>query len=313
VSSRLVAGLVAGSVGLAVYVLYRRKQQAAKVAAALAGPCAVLRKGKAPAKKLALLLLETLHPSPPPASADLQALFASAPAASLDAKAFGAATAQDDDLWTDAFAGSSTADLVQAFATVTKGAGSGPITQQQAITAAKAYGAMHVLASMLMSTSGLKDIQSLFVKFDKDHNGLIDPAELAYGLCNDAKLSVQLGGLEAPESALLFARLARGGSLSFAAFISSLSSFSVAQRFSEAMASDAGKAELRALFDTLDKDGNKKISREEWKLAVRQNTELMKSWFSGHTNVEIREAFDQIDVDHSGDITWDEFEKYASS
>jgi Ca2+-binding EF-hand superfamily protein len=46
---------------------------------------------------------------------------------------------------------------------------------------------------------------------------------------------------------------------------------------------------------------------------VRQNGELMKSWFSGHTNVEIREAFDQIDADHSGDITWDEFEKYAAS
>jgi hypothetical protein len=80
-------------------------------------------------------------------------------------------------------------------------------------------------------------------------------------------LNGQLGSLTAAESALLFGRLdqrdvtGRQGTLSFAAFIGSLASFSVAQRFAEAMASDAGKAELRNLFDTLDKDGNKKISR----------------------------------------------------
>jgi hypothetical protein len=163
--SRLaVVGVVAGSVGLAVaYVVYFRRE-AAKVAAALAGPCAALQKGgsaKTPAKKLALLLLEGLHPSPPPAAADLKALFEAAPAGRLDAKAFGAATAQDDDLWTSTFAGASSADLVQAFTTVTKGAGSGAIDRSQAISAAKAYSAMHVLASMLMSTTGLKDIQSL--------------------------------------------------------------------------------------------------------------------------------------------------------
>ena len=46
---------------------------------------------------------------------------------------------------------------------------------------------------------------------------------------------------------------------------------------------------------------------------MRQDADLMKSWFSGHTVAEIKMAFNAIDADQSGDITWAEFEQFAGA
>ena len=46
---------------------------------------------------------------------------------------------------------------------------------------------------------------------------------------------------------------------------------------------------------------------------VRDDVELMRAWFSGHSKLEIRMAFDQIDTCHSGDLTWDEFGRFAGA
>ena len=291
--------VAAGAAALAVaYALHRRRQARAAALAALTIPLVELRKGTAVAKKVAALFLETLHPERRPGAEQFKELFYSISRnGCCDAAAFGDAVLLERERWEAVFPGASARSLIKAFSAVTKGAGGDHgFTWEEGLAAAKAYAAMHVLASMLMRPKGLRDLEQLFARLDLDRarhhartleaptraarlplrqrtltstrgslpstdNELVDTQELTRGLQNDPELHLQLGGLSPAEGAMLFERLARDGSLSFVGFISSLSTFSVAQRFADAMATDAGKAALRALLTTLDKDGNGRISR----------------------------------------------------
>ena len=86
-----------------------------------------------------------------------------------------------------------------------------------------------------------------------------------------------------------------------------------AKQLAAAMNTDEGYAELRALFQTLDKDGDGTVTSKEWGAAVSKNKELLGKYFGGATAKEIGMAFKRLDADGSGDLSWDEFVEGAES
>jgi Ca2+-binding EF-hand superfamily protein len=77
-------------------------------------------------------------------------------------------------------------------------------------------------------------------------------------------------------------------------------------------ARDSGElAELRALFDKLDKDKNGTVDKKEWGKAVYRNKETLSKYFGGETTAEIGKRFNCIDANQSGDLTWAEIKQAA--
>ena len=73
-------------------------------------------------------------------------------------------------------------------------------------------------------------------------------------------------------------------------------------------ATPEGKAALQELWVTLDKNGDGTISSKEWGKGIAANWKTMSKFFGGATKAEAGKAFKKIDVDGSGDLTWEEFE-----
>ena len=82
----------------------------------------------------------------------------------------------------------------------------------------------------------------------------------------------------------------------------------------------------QALFDELDADGNGSVDRREWGRAVAKHAEALNTSLFGsisgggmHSKWEasqsqlaaIGKAFNKIDADGSGTLTWDEFERFV--
>ena len=86
-----------------------------------------------------------------------------------------------------------------------------------------------------------------------------------------------------------------------------------AKQLAAAMNTDEGYAELRALFQTLDMDGDGTVTSKEWGAAVSKNKELLGKYFGGATAKEIGMAFKRLDADGSGDLSWEEFVEGAES
>ena len=80
-----------------------------------------------------------------------------------------------------------------------------------------------------------------------------------------------------------------------------------------AFSSDEAKAELRALFDDIDRDGNGRVSAAEWGRAVSSQRERLARFFGGVTIEEVGRAFARLDADGSGDLTFEEFEEGVAS
>ena len=76
------------------------------------------------------------------------------------------------------------------------------------------------------------------------------------------------------------------------------------------MATTEGYEKLKALFASLDADGNGSVDAEEWSSALTdpKNRKLAKKFFGKMKNKKaLKKAFKKLDVDGSGDLTWDEF------
>jgi len=87
----------------------------------------------------------------------------------------------------------------------------------------------------------------------------------------------------------------------------------VVAKMATAMATDEGTAEFVRLFEKLDKDGDGKVSSQEWGRAVHAEQELMSKYFGGSSLKEIGSAFSRLDTNKDGMISWDEFKAAFAS
>lgn len=71
--------------------------------------------------------------------------------------------------------------------------------------------------------------------------------------------------------------------------------------------SEEGLAELKALWSSLDKDGDGTVTSHEWGKGVAKHWKAMAKFFGGVSQKKVGKLFKELDTDGSGDLTWDEF------
>ena len=167
-----------------------------------------------------------------------------------------------------------------------------------------------ILVSALGTDSGKAELKSLFESLDKDGDGRVTSKEWGGAVVkNQALLSRYFGGATAKEVGRQFQRVDVDGSgaLTWDEFVSGCVSFGGAIKVADALLTDSGKAELKGLFESLDKNSDGRVTRKEWGGAMVKNQALLSRYFGGATAKEVEGQFQRVDVDGSGALTWDEF------
>ena len=77
------------------------------------------------------------------------------------------------------------------------------------------------------------------------------------------------------------------------------------------MSTEDGRAELKGLFDALDRDADGAASSKLWSRALGANEGVVAKYFGGSTVPQISSAIDRIDTGRDGRLTWLEFESAA--
>uniref|UniRef100_A0A7S2I9M3 EF-hand domain-containing protein n=1 Tax=Haptolina brevifila TaxID=156173 RepID=A0A7S2I9M3_9EUKA len=171
-------------------------------------------------------------------------------------------------------------------------------------------GAALALRKAMMSDEARMDLRMLFASIDVDGDGRVSGKEWGQAVTRNAPImSHYFGGLTAAEIGRAFRRLDvdKSGDLSWDEFEAGVAYLDAATRLDHALSTEEGRRELRTLFDTIDSDGNGRISAKEWGQSVTRNADLMAKYFGGASLEAIGKTFRRLDVDGSGDLSWDEF------
>ena len=80
-----------------------------------------------------------------------------------------------------------------------------------------------------------------------------------------------------------------------------------AKKLAAALATEEGRNELKALYESLDGDGDGKLNAEEWSTGLAANAKIVGKYFGGVSADETAETFSKIDKDGSGELSWEEF------
>ena len=91
------------------------------------------------------------------------------------------------------------------------------------------------------------------------------------------------------------------------AFRPSLTQKELDVALAKALESDEGKTELQRLFESIDKDGDGKVTSTEWAKAVGTQGSAMRKFFGSTSLDDIAKQFARLDMDGSEDLTWEEF------
>mmetsp|Transcript_33037 Transcript_33037/g.65706 ORF Transcript_33037/g.65706 Transcript_33037/m.65706 type:complete len:168 (-) Transcript_33037:315-818(-) len=156
----------------------------------------------------------------------------------------------------------------------------------------------------------MAELKAVFEKLDKDGDGKVTSKEWGKAVGKNRKaLKKFFGGATVKEIGQQFSRIDADGSgdLTWDEFVSGVVSLGAALKLADALETEEGRAELKALFTTLDKDGDGKVTSKEWGKAVKKNKDMLAKYFGGAELKEIGQAFKRLDADGSGDLTWDEF------
>ena len=170
--------------------------------------------------------------------------------------------------------------------------------------------AVQAVVDMYNTAEGKAQLQALWAELDKDGNGTISSKEWGKGVSANWKtMSTFFGGCTIKEVGSTFKTLDAdaSGDLTWEEFEGAISGMDSALRVAQALATQEGAQELKALFDGLDKDGDGKVTSKEWGSALSKNKDMMSKYFGGKDMKSIGKAFKRIDADGSGDLTWDEF------
>ena len=78
------------------------------------------------------------------------------------------------------------------------------------------------------------------------------------------------------------------------------------QQLDAALKTEDGRAELKALFDSLDANQDGVISVQEWGDGVAKHKDVIAKFFGGATIEEIGRQFARIDANNDEKLSWDE-------
>ena len=170
--------------------------------------------------------------------------------------------------------------------------------------------AVQGVIDMYATPEGKEALQELWVTLDKNGDGTISSKEWGKGIAANWKtMSKFFGGATKAEAGKAFKKIDVDGSgdLTWEEFEGAIAGMDASLRLAQALESAEGAKELKALFDTLDKDGDGRVTGKEWGSAVKKNKDVLQKYFGGKDMKAIGKAFKRLDTDGSGDLTWDEF------
>jgi len=174
----------------------------------------------------------------------------------------------------------------------------------------RAAAADRKLAEAISTEEGRAELKALFDTLDKDGDGQVTSKEWGKAVSkNKKKLAKFFGGQTMKEIGQQFNRIDADGSgdLTWDEFMSGVISMGAALKLADALETEEGQKELKALFATLDKDGDGKVTSKEWGKAISKNKDMLAKYFGGASLKEIGKAFKRLDADGSDDLTWEEF------
>mmetsp|Transcript_27820 Transcript_27820/g.36268 ORF Transcript_27820/g.36268 Transcript_27820/m.36268 type:complete len:185 (+) Transcript_27820:55-609(+) len=166
------------------------------------------------------------------------------------------------------------------------------------------------LVAMMATDDGRKELEELWDTLDKDGDGKVTSKEWGGAVFrNQDLMSKHFGGATLSEIGHAFNRIDinKDDSLTWEEFTTSAKSYDAALKLAASMKTDEGYADLKSLWDTLDKSGDGKVSGKEWGSSVYRNQDVMSKYFGGATLSEIGQAFNRIDSDGNDSLTWEEF------
>lgn len=162
----------------------------------------------------------------------------------------------------------------------------------------------------MATEDGSAELKGLWDTLDKDGDGKVSSQEWGRAVYkNQDLMKKHFGGNNLSEIGHAFNRIDsdNNDSLTWIEFAAEVKTYGAVLDLKKTLELEEGKAEFKALFDTLDKDDSGKISGKEWGSAVYSNQDVMKKYFGGSTLKEIGTAFNRIDTDDNDQLTWDEF------
>lgn len=166
------------------------------------------------------------------------------------------------------------------------------------------------IVDMFKSEEGKAELMALWKTLDKDGDGTVTAKEWGKGVSSNWKtMGKFFGGSTMADVGKAFKALDVDGSgdLTWDEFEGAIDAMDSAMILARAMETEEGLKEFKALWDTLDKDGDGNVTSKEWGASVGKNVEMMKKYFGGKNAKAIGKMFKKLDTDGSGDLTWDEF------
>lgn len=243
----------------------------------------------------------------------------------VSSKEWGKMIGQKKDILAKYFGGATPAEVGRAFKRIDANSDGNLSWEEFEAAAMKKLASVDTgaiqMVQALQSDEGKAELRTFFDSLDKDHNGKVSSKEWGHALGKNKEImSKYFGGSTPAEIGQAFKRIDvnSDGNLSWEEFVAAADA-KMAQvdsstvKLAEGLATDDGKAELKAFFDILDKDGNGKVSSKEWGHAVSKQKELMAKYFGGMTPAEIGQAFKRIDVNKDGSLSWEEFVDAAAA
>ena len=189
--------------------------------------------------------------------------------------------------------------------------------------------ALQQLIDALARQDGKDDVRRLFHSIDTNGDGRISREEWARGVLRDGPaMAKYFGGTTYEGLIRAFDRIDanRSGYININELLDAQRYRSGAgyssnsydrdhdralQSLADALARDDGKTDLRRLFNTLDRNGDGRISSTEWARGMANHRDTMTKYFGGLTYDDLSRAFTKIDTMGRNYLTWDEIENAA--
>lgn len=227
----------------------------------------------------------------------------------VSGKEWGSKVYQNKEVMSKFFGGSTLKEIGSAFNRIDSN-NDDALTWDEFASEVKSYDAAFKLADAMKTDEGIADLKALWDTLDKNGDGKVTSKEWGSGVYrNQDVMRKYFGGQELADIGRAFNRIDSDNTdaLTWVEFASEVKVHSVLLSLAKAMDTDEGYADLKALYETLDKNEDDKVSSKEWGSSVYRNQDVMKKYFGGQTLSEIGRAFNRLDVDKSGSLSWEEF------